>query len=139
MRAEDPRINRVEQVGQFSRGLKILARELNVPVIGLSQLSRGPEQRPGQAPAPLGPSRVGFIEQDSDVVTFIYRDAIYNDEADPSEAEFIVPSTAMGRSGRSTRCSWSSTRGSPIAPGASGPIEQKPGEGPPLVDLAEEA
>jgi replicative DNA helicase len=50
MRAEDPRANRVEQVGQFSRGLKILARELNVPVIGVSQLSRAPEQRPDKRP-----------------------------------------------------------------------------------------
>jgi replicative DNA helicase len=50
MRAEDPRANRVEQVGQFSRGMKILARELNVPVIALSQLSRAPEQRPGGKP-----------------------------------------------------------------------------------------
>jgi replicative DNA helicase len=50
MRAEDPRANRVEQVGQFSRGMKILARELDVPVIALSQLSRAPEQRPGGKP-----------------------------------------------------------------------------------------
>ena len=48
MRPEDPRANRVEQVGQISRGLKILARELNVPVIGISQLSRAPEQRPAR-------------------------------------------------------------------------------------------
>jgi len=50
MRAEDPRAGRVEQVGQMSRGLKILARELAVPVIGISQLSRAPEQRPDKVP-----------------------------------------------------------------------------------------
>ena len=50
MRSDDPRAGRVEQVGQMSRGLKILARELSVPVIGISQLSRAPEQRPDKVP-----------------------------------------------------------------------------------------
>src|SRR5919199_3666149 len=90
MRAEDPRANRVEQVGQFSRGLKILARELDVPVIGISQLSRAPELRPDKRPILSDLRESGNIEQDSDVVIFIYREAKYDEEADPSEAEFIV-------------------------------------------------
>ena len=67
MRAEDPRANRVEQVGQFSRGLKILARELNVPVIGISQLSRAPEQRPGGKPMLSDLRESGCLTGDSRV------------------------------------------------------------------------
>ena len=58
MRSDDPRANRVEQVGQMSRGLKILARELEVPVLAISQLSRAPEQRTPPKPHALRPARV---------------------------------------------------------------------------------
>ncbi len=64
MRAEDPRQNRVEQVGQMSRGLKILSQELMIPVIGVSQLSRAPEQRPGGKPMLSDLRESGQIEQD---------------------------------------------------------------------------
>jgi replicative DNA helicase len=281
MRPEDARVNRVEQVGQISRGLKILARELDVPVIGISQLSRAPEQRTGRekgrpllsdlresgcltgesrvrladgehsvpigqlagqagfhvlavdaatgnlAPRPVinsfctgrkpilslrlgsgrriratgnhrflspegwrrldtlaegerlatpGPGgRAGWdpiesiepdgvedvydltveglhnfvaediivhnsIEQDSDVVVFIYRESKYNDEADPSEADLIV---AKHRNGPTADVPVVFLEQYPRfvdkAHGAGErPVEQRPGEGPPLVDLAED-
>jgi replicative DNA helicase len=91
MRTEDPRAGRVEQVGQMSRGLKILARELGVPVIGISQLSRAPEQRPDKQPILSDLRESGSIEQDADIVSFIYRDEYYNKETErPGEADLII-------------------------------------------------
>ena len=140
MRAEDPRSNRVEQVGQFSRGLKILARELNVPVIGLSQLSRAPEQRPDKRPMLSDLRESGSIEQDADVVTFIYRDAIYNEDADPSEAEFIVAKHRNGPIGKVDVVFLEQyPRFVDRARGGERPVEQRAGDGPPLMDVAEEA
>jgi replicative DNA helicase len=84
--------SRVEQVGQFSRGLKILARELGVPVIAVSQLSRAVESRPDKKPMLSDLRESGQIEQDADLVMMIYRDEYYNrDESErPGEADVIV-------------------------------------------------
>jgi replicative DNA helicase len=92
MRHEGRIESRVEQVGQISRSLKGLARELNVPVIALSQLSRAVEQRGGDKKPILSDLREsGQIEQDSDLVMFIYRDEYYNKESErPGEADIII-------------------------------------------------
>jgi replicative DNA helicase len=84
--------SRVEQVGQFSRGLKILARELGVPVIAVSQLSRAVESRPDKKPMLSDLRESGQIEQDADLVMMIYRDDYYHDEESerPGEADVIV-------------------------------------------------
>jgi replicative DNA helicase len=93
MRHEGRVENRVEQVGQISRGLKGLARELNVPVIALSQLSRAVEQRGGDKKPILSDLREsGQIEQDSDLVMFIFRQEYYlREESErPGEADIII-------------------------------------------------
>jgi replicative DNA helicase len=92
MRHEGRVDNRVEQVSQISRGLKGLARELNVPVIALSQLSRAVEQRGGEKKPILSDLREsGAIEQDADLVMFIYREEYYDKESErQGEADIIV-------------------------------------------------
>ena len=94
MRSDDPRANRVEQVGQISRGLKLLAGELGVPVIALSQLSRAPELRPDKRPILSDLRESGNIEQDADVVCFLFRQEYYDgaeaDEDVKGKAEVIV-------------------------------------------------
>jgi len=91
MRPEDHRDGRVEQVGKISRGLKILARELHIPVIAISQLSRAVESRNPPKPQMSDLRESGNIEQDSDLVMFVYRDEYYNEDSEKQGiAEVII-------------------------------------------------
>ena len=134
MRADDPRANRVEQVGQMSRGLKILARELNVPVIAISQLSRAPEQRQPPRPQLSDLRESGQIEQDADLVAFLYREDAYG-QRDPDYeptgiAEVIIAKHRNGPVGVKRLVFLDRFPKFADYSGQDQPIEQPAGEGP---------
>lgn len=92
---------RQQEVSEISRSLKILAKEINVPVIALSQLSRAPEQRDDHRPMLQDLRESGSIEQDADIVMFIYRDDYYKPEEPPTNiAEIIVAKNRSGPTGK---------------------------------------
>ncbi|MHB8613049.1 MAG: replicative DNA helicase [Candidatus Dormibacteraceae bacterium] len=91
--------NRVQEVSSISRSLKGLARELRVPVIAISQLSRAPEQRPDKRPILSDLRESGSIEQDSDVVMFLFRPEYYKSDERPGIAELIVAKHRNGPTG----------------------------------------
>ncbi len=92
--------NRVNEISEITRNLKILAKELNVPVITLSQLSRGPEQRENKRPTLPDLRDSGSIEQDADIVLFLYRDSYYKEiETDLDSCECIIAKNRHGDRG----------------------------------------
>ena len=93
--------NRVQEVAEISRSLKIMAKDLGVPVLCCSQLSRGPEKRPNKKPMLSDLSESGSIEQDADIVLFLYREDYYNEEGKPktNSADLIVAKNRHGETG----------------------------------------
>ena len=113
--------NRVQEVSQISRNLKVLARDLDVPILALSQLSRAVEQRHDKRPILSDLRESGSIEQDADLVLFVYRDEYYNGEESDQQglAELILAKHRNGPTDRDqAQLPRAATRSSPTSPAA---------------------
>jgi replicative DNA helicase len=134
--------NRVQELSTISRGLKMLARDLSVPVVCVSQLNRAPEARTDKRPMLSDLRESGNLEQDSDIVAFIYREDYYDREEaeEPGIAELIVGKHRNGPTGTVKLVFLEHyPKFADRARDEGRPTEQLAGEGPPLADAASDA